>query len=125
MRPLAVAAVSLLLVACNVFAQDIDALKSLRREHPRLFATTQQFDQTKQLIQSDPLAKRWHAALVTSAEKIIAEPTAVHTLVGPRMLAQSRAALRRISTTAGLYRLDGDKRFLERAKKEMLASAAF
>ena len=56
---------------------------------------------------------------------MIEDPPVVHRLIGPRLLDQSRAALRRISTLAGLYRLDGDHRKADRARLEMLAAAAF
>ena len=47
------------------------------------------------------------------------------TLVGPRLLTQSRVALHRITTLAGLFLIDGDPRVLARAKAEMRAVAAF
>ncbi len=53
------------------------------------------------------------------------EPVVERTLVGPRLLTQSRAALHRISTLAGLFLIDGDPRVLARAKAEMRAVAAF
>ena len=53
------------------------------------------------------------------------EPVVEPTLVGSRLLAQSRAALHRISTLAGLYLIDGDPRKLARAKAEMRSAAAF
>ena len=56
---------------------------------------------------------------------MLRQPTAEYRLIGPRLLDQSRAALRRISTLAGLYRLDGDTRKAARARQEMLAVCAF
>ena len=56
---------------------------------------------------------------------MLTEPPVEHKLIGPRLLDKSRKALRRISTLAGLYRLDGNKEWAERARKEMLAAAAF
>src|SRR4051812_29892581 len=108
MRPLVLLAVACAWVIGSgsvLAADDTNVLNSLRREHPRLFATREQFAHTKELVQFDPLAKRWHEFLLNSAEKILTEPPVEHSLVGPRMLAQSRSALRKISTLAGLYRL--------------------
>lgn len=88
-------------------------------------AARSEFDALKARIPGDPLAARVFAELKRNAESILAEPPAQHKLVGPRMLDQSRAALRRISTLAGLYRLTGDRRYFERARSEMLAAASF
>ncbi|UCD29131.1 MAG: heparinase II/III family protein, partial [Planctomycetota bacterium] len=60
-----------------------------------------------------------------SAEKMIGEPTVVHKLIGPRLLSQSRRCLHRVYTLAAIYRLDGDRRFAQRAEKELLAATNF
>jgi hypothetical protein len=41
---------------------------------------------------------------------MLREPPVRHRLIGPRLLDQSRAAPRRISSLAALYRLHGDRR---------------
>ena len=79
----------------------------------------------RQMIQSEPLARAWHANLRATAEKMLDEPTVAYKLIGPRLLAQSRRCLERVYTLGLLYRLDGDKRFAERAKHELFAAAAF
>jgi hypothetical protein len=56
---------------------------------------------------------------------MLGEPVVERKLVGPRLLGQSRAALRRVSTLAGLHLLDGSRDLAERARREMLAAAAF
>jgi hypothetical protein len=106
-------------------AADDDVLANLRKDHPRLMVLDTDLERTRQWIASDPQAKKWHDRLVTAAEKVIGEPPAEHKLVGPRLLGESRKALGRIALCAGLYRLDGDKRFAERAAKELRAVCAF
>ena len=86
----------------------------LRAGHPRLMFLDSDFAAVQKFITTDPQAKRWHDNLLLDAQKILAEPPAVHELVGPRMLAQSRLALERISLLAALYRIDGNKNFAER-----------
>jgi len=76
------------------------------------------------LVAADARVRGWRDRLQQQAARMIDEPVAERVLVGPRLLAQSRAALRRITTLAGLYRLDGDSRKLARARAEMLAAAA-
>jgi len=102
-----------------------DVLKTLRKGHPRLMVLDEDIARVEQAIATDATAKAWHEALRQDAEEMLGEKPVVHRLIGPRLLDQSRLALRRISTLAGMYRLDGDKRFVERARQEMLTAAAF
>ena len=102
-----------------------EVLRALRPDHPRLYVLDEEIDGIKQQIKSDARLRRWYDRLQKDAEKMLKEPVVVHRLIGPRLLDQSRAALRRISTLAGLYRLDGDHRKADRARQEMLAAAAF
>jgi heparinase II/III-like protein len=102
-----------------------DILATLRRGHPRLYLLDSDLPDIKQAIERDAAVKAMHDNLETEAEKMLAEPPAQYKLIGPRLLSQSRAALRRISTLAGLYRLDGDRRKAERAREELLAISAF
>jgi hypothetical protein len=82
-------------------------------------------ERVRQMIKSEPLAHAWYANLRKQAEKMLDEPTVEYKLNGPRLLAQSRRCLDRIYTLGLLYRLDGDKRFAERAKQELFAAAVF
>ena len=108
------------------FAADGPAiLKDLHREHPRLFWHKDDVGRLRERIKAEPVLRQWHQGLVQRAERMLTEKPVEHKLDGPRLLGQSRAALGRISTLAGLYLLDGDVRFAERAKKEMFTAGAF
>jgi hypothetical protein len=102
-----------------------DVLKGLRPGHPRLYVLDAGIAEVKGRLASDPLLKRWSLRLQRDAERMLSEPPVERKLIGPRLLDKSRTALRRVSTLAGLYRLDGDRRKAERARAEMLAVAAF
>lgn len=102
-----------------------DVLRTLHPGHPRLYVLDSELPEIKSLIQQDPQVKGWYKILEDRAEKILTEPPIQHKLIGPRLLGQSRAALERISTLAFLYRLDGDQRKAERARREMLTAASF
>ena len=102
-----------------------DALKTLRPGHPRLMVLDADLGRVKQAIEDNPVARQWHERLQRDAEKMLKEKPIERKLIGPRLLDKSRKALQRISTLAGLYRLDGDKRFAERARQEMLTAAGF
>lgn len=104
---------------------DRDVLKTLRPEHPRLYVLDRDLEGLKARVATNPTAKAWYAELLRSGEQTLAEPPVVHRLIGPRLLDQSRRALDRTSTLALLYRLDGDRRWFDRARKEMLAAASF
>lgn len=88
-------------------------------------ATESELERVRQMINSAPLARAWYAQLRQRAAKMLDEPPVEYTLIGPRLLAQSRRCLDRVYTLGLLYRLDGDKRFAERAKQELFAAAAF
>ncbi len=96
-----------------------------RAGHPRLYATPERVEAVRKGIERDPRLRAWHDALQADAARIQREAPVVHELVGPRLLTQSRNALRRVSTLAGLYLLDKDPQKLERAVKEMRTAAAF
>jgi hypothetical protein len=100
-----------------------DPLKSLRPTHPRLLLLNAELPRVKRNIKDDPPVRSWYERLQEEAQKMLAEPPVKHRLA-PDLLAESRAALRRISTLAGLYRLDGDRRKAARARAEMLAAAS-
>lgn len=106
-------------------AVDADVLRTLRPGHPRLIVLDEDIARVRELIATNDDARGLRDALHARAVKMLDEPPIVHELVGPRLLRQSRACLDRVSTLAGLYRLEGDRRFAERAEKEMLTAAAF
>ncbi len=106
-------------------ASDPGVLQKLRPGHPRLYVLNEELASVKKRMETEPETRAWYQHLQGTARKMLAEPPAEHKLIGPRLLDQSRAALRRISTLAGLYRLDGDRQKAERARQEMLTAAAF
>jgi hypothetical protein len=102
-----------------------DVLATLRKGHPRLLVLNDDLAAVRKAIATDPLAKRWHDELTADAGKMLTAKPIEHVLIGPRLLDKSRTCLVRVSTLAGLYRLDGDARFARRAIREMLTAAAF
>lgn len=109
----------------NRVTHDDDVLRTLRVSHPRLFVNDEDVARLKTLITDDPQTRRWYEDLQAKAAKAMAEPRTKYVIIGPRLLEQSRAALRRVTLLAGLYLLDRDERFAARAVQEMRAAAAF
>jgi hypothetical protein len=116
-----------LCLVSNVPARAAGTLGNLRPGHPRLLVLNDQLPPVRQMIESDPLAKKLHGDLQKQAEELLGVKPRVHELTGPEhsLLTTAREIERRVFVLAGLYRLDGDRRFAERAREEMLAAAAF
>jgi hypothetical protein len=103
-----------------------EILKSLRKEHPRLFANADGFAALKKRVAADAQLKSWHEQLRKEAEKILSEPPSKYEIPdGLRLLFTSRRVVQRVQTLGLLYRLDGDKRYVERAWQELEAAANF
>lgn len=100
-------------------------LETLRREHPRLIASSADFTRLRTLVKSDPFAGRMFDALKRQADAIGKQGTVVHRLIGPRLLDQSRLCLDRVYTLALVYRISDDRVYLDRAIQELRAAAAF
>lgn len=104
----------------------LPSLATLRQGHPRIMATEADFERIKELISNDSLAAQWYAGLRLSADRILRESPSSYVLPdGKRLLATSRTVLDRVETLALMYRLGGDRRYLERVWKELEAAAAF
>ena len=102
-----------------------DVLKTLRKGHPRLIALDSDIERVRKFIADDKLARRYYEQLKEQAVDWLDDKPVEFIIVGPRLLAQSRRCLDRVMIWALLYRLDGDKRFAERAKRELFAAADF
>ena len=104
---------------------EANVLGTLRAGHPRLLLLPEDLRRIKGLVATDATAREYHAEIVRRGEAMLTQPPVVHVLVGPRLLDQSRKALDRMETLGLLYQMDGDPRWADRARREMLAVAAF
>jgi hypothetical protein len=100
-------------------------LSTLRPAHPRLLVAEDDLTRVRLLVATDARVRQWRDRVRARATQMLDEPVVERVLVGSRLLAQSQAALDRITTLAGLFVLEGDPRLLARAKAEMQAVAAF
>jgi hypothetical protein len=124
MRPSRLIALLVLTIAPAVAAEP-DPLIRLRPGHPRLLVTEAQLAAAKRTAATDPLQRALQARIIELAvSELTAKPLA-HVLIGPRMLDQSRRAISQILTEAMAYRLTGDTRFSDRARKDLLTVATF
>lgn len=111
--------------ALSVPPIEATVLATLRPGHPRLLLLPSDIARIKASIAADPTAKGYYDALRQEGTSILTQKPVVHKLIGPRLLDQSRRALERIYTLALLYRLDGDRKWADRAIVEMRTAAAF
>ena len=102
-----------------------EILKTLRTEHPRLVGLPADLDRVKKLIAEDPRAGEIYKQVKREADRCLTQKPVQHRLIGPRLLDQSRTCLRRVYTLATVYRIEGDRRYADRAIREMLTAAAF
>ena len=129
--PFALSAVAVFLSACllgvsaGAAPPDDAGFRNLRPGHPRLLLTDSELSAMIAAAQTDPLRAALHARILAAAELDLSAPPLVYKIVGPRLLAQSMAAIDHIVTCSMAYRLTGDRRFAERAKRDMLTASAF
>ena len=89
--------------------------------HPRLFASDTRFAALKS--QQDTVSQQLKAYIQHEAEALLTAQTIVYPTKGFKF-GQMRTVQGRILTLAMSYRLTGDKRFLNRAREELLQLAA-
>lgn len=111
--------------ATNI-SKGTELLKTLRPGHPRLICTDEDLERIRNCIATDKTAKTWADRTLQEADKLVAtEGTVEHKLIGPRLLSQSRRCLDRVYTLGLAFRLTGERKYADRALKEMMAAAAF
>jgi hypothetical protein len=93
--------------------------------HPRLIALKEDWPRLQKLLTASPELAAIRDGLYQQAVRTLEEPTVEHKLIGPRLLQESRRCLDRVYALAAMYRLTGEARFAERARKEMFAAASF
>lgn len=101
-------------------------LANLRKDHPRLMATKDDFERIAKSKETDPYLKEAFQKLYGNGEAIINEPVSRFEIPdGLRLLATSRRVLSRISTLAFLYQITKEKKFGDRAWLELQAASGF
>jgi len=96
-----------------------------KAEHPRLMLLKGEETQIKELIASDAMWKKMHDVIIGECNVIITKPELERVMTGRRLLGTSRELLRRIFFLSYGYRMTTNKRYLEKAEKEMLAVSRF
>jgi len=93
--------------------------------HPRLFMTDKQVVRIKAEFKSQPAQRAFYKAMLAKADGILKQAPVKRVKTGRRLLGVSRKCLDRVIHLSAAYRFAGEKTYLQRAEKEMLAAAAF
>ncbi|MEK4909398.1 heparinase II/III domain-containing protein [Niallia sp. FSL M8-0099] len=93
---------------------------SPNKKHPRLLATSEDFEKIKESLKTDSNLKRWYKELTINANNLLEKPIVTYEKSdGVRLLPISRTVLDRTLTLSLMYRLSGNKLYAERAWKEL------
>ena len=111
--------------AAPVDAQDVRARLAALSPPPRLLLTRGEEARLRDAIAADPQLRAVWELVRRAADGMLEEPPVTRTLVGRRLLGQSRACLRRMTHLGLAYRLTGEQKYADRGRAEMLAAAAF
>ena len=99
--------------------------KNPNKKHPRIFATEDTFEVLKQRIGTDENVQKWYTDLRRQADKVVDSPVGKYELPDGRRMQAARDARPYIEETALMYRLSGEKKYLDRAIAELEAVIAF
>lgn len=103
-----------------------DFLAKLRPGHPRLILLDEDVPRLRELVANDARAKAWYESARKTAESLYAKPVQTHHLPdGRRLLSVSRDVCNRLYHWGFFYRMEGDRKWLDRAWQEMAAVVAF
>ncbi len=127
---IAVVSVAVLVLAGSAAAESpavAGAMSHLRTQHPRLLVLDDQMTAVRSAVGADRVAEAIHDRLHSEAERLLAEPVNTYVIGGPEhtLLSVARSVEGRVFLLSGLYRVDHDRRFADRAAAEMREAAAF
>lgn len=93
--------------------------------HPRILLMKGEEATIKSTIAKDAVWANTHKAIIDESDRLITIAPVQRIQIGRRLLDKSREALRRLFFLSYAYRTTAEKKYLDRAEKEMLAIAGF
>ena len=102
-----------------------EVLNTLKGQHPRMISA-ESIGKIKTLIQEEELAQQiWKSNLKFAQELLNKKPLVYNKPDGRRLLSVSRAALERVRSLSLSYLILGEKKYAERAWRELSNLASF
>ncbi len=92
--------------------------------HPRILLVKGEEGAIEKSISDNPIWRKMHESILRASDTMIGLPTLERKLIGRRLL-RGRECVRRIFYLSYSYRMTGEKKYLLRAEKEMLAISQF
>lgn len=114
-----------LIVLIFVLAGSVDAHGKSPGEGPDLLGFKQRMDEFARNRQDDPLAQSLANEIIRRGDLYINAPLLRYQTVNSLMLDTGRAALGRILSWVGAWRLTKDRRYVEAARRELLNVTSF
>lgn len=113
-----------------VNAEEIPAreriLSGLRKDHPRLLATQEDFERISEQSRSDQRLGKWLLNLRSQADQLLSEPPVVYEIRdGKRLLSVSRKVKDRLLLLGLIWQLSREHPYADRAWQELEAVTAF
>src|SRR5471030_469211 len=113
---------TVLLISHSLYAQ-IEKLSV--PAHPRILLLKGEEANIQKTIASDNAWKNMHQSILTECDRLLSLPPVERIQIGRRLLDKSRECLRRVFYLSYAWRMTRDKKYFDRAEKELLAVAAF
>ena len=110
-----------------------DVLRTLRKGHPRLVLTDERLAEIKALARTDKLLAKGVGEVLGVAEGdaekeadyLARKPVLVRKIIGPRLLGVSRDCVRRMYALGLAWRWTGKRKYLDKARENLLAVCEF
>lgn len=117
---------SLLLISEPGWAQ-VDSVSSSASvaDHPRILLLNGEERGIKNMVMADQTWGKLHKGILAECDNLLDIEPVKRIQIGRRLLDKSRECLRRVFYLSYAWRMTGDRKYLQRAEKEMLAVSAF
>lgn len=93
-----------------------DYFTFLKDEHPRIQATSEDFDKIKNSIHKDPNLEKWYEEIKNNTDNLLKRSCIEYS---GRVLPDARESIRRLSKLGLLYNVTGESRYAHRGWKEI------
>lgn len=116
---------SISLYAGEISERDIQQALQQISDHPRLFWPAGAEKEMKVRIESDPMTKTIYQDIAGQSDILLKIEPIEHVKIGKRLLDKSRKCVKRVLFLSFMYRMTGDRKYFDRAEKEMLTASGF